>query len=274
MNTSIRKPIQRMLSTLLLLMAATAAAAQSQPQVIEIPLSRPGEAMTLEIDIQSARIEVIGEDRDDVSFEVSVSGGSRRIITPSGAKEIASGSFAFEIDEDDNEVSMDADWRANKVSVIARIPRRADVALHTINDGELIISNVTGNIELYNVNGPITASNISGSVIAESINDTIDVGFSSIDEINVSSFESINGDLIVRLPAGLGIEAHLDSARGEITSDFEVDVLPSTGRVERDDDDNGVSIRIENVIVARINGGGPVLRMKTLHGDIHFGEAR
>ena len=45
--------------------------------------------------------------------------------------------------------------------------------LHTVNDGEIIVSNLIGNLELYNTNGPITARNISGSVIAESVNDTI-----------------------------------------------------------------------------------------------------
>jgi hypothetical protein len=55
-------------------------------------------------------------------------------------------------------------------------------------------------------------------------------------------------------------------------ADFEVEIMPSEGLVKREDDEDGVSVRIENVIVARINGGGPVLRLKTLHGNIHIGK--
>ena len=58
------------------------ALAQDATQLINIPLSRPGERMSLEIGIMSARIEVIGENRDDAEFEVSIEDGERTIITP------------------------------------------------------------------------------------------------------------------------------------------------------------------------------------------------
>jgi hypothetical protein len=48
---------------LLLAFPVNLAMAQNQPQVIDIPLSRPGEPAQLEISIVSARIEVVGEDR-------------------------------------------------------------------------------------------------------------------------------------------------------------------------------------------------------------------
>lgn len=255
---------------LALLAASSAALAQAQPQVINVPLSRPGDPVELEIGILSARIEVIGESRDDAQFEVAVASGQRKIVTPSGTRTISNAGYSFEIDEDDNEISLDTDWRADKVTVVARIPGRANLDLGTVNDGEIVVSNITGNLELSNTNGPITARKINGSVIAESVNDTIDLEFTRIDEVNVTSLESINGDLILRLPADAGADLHLDTARGEITSDFEVDVQPSQGKVERTEGRGGVSVRIENVIIARINGGGPVVRMKTMQGDIQI----
>lgn len=256
-----------------LLACSLLAPGQERLQTIDVPLSRPGEPIRLDIDLLTARIEVIGEDREDASFEVSVAGGERKIITPSGALPISGGSYAFEIDEDDNEISFDSDHRAGRVTVLARVPRHANVSLSTVNDGEIIVSNIVGNLELSNTNGPITARDISGSVIAESINATIDVNFASLDEVNASSFETLNGDIFVGIPVTAGAQLHLDSGQGEITSDFEVEVMPSEGTVRRDDDGNGTAIRIENVIVAKINGGGPVLRLKSLHGDMHIRQA-
>ncbi|HZW59355.1 MAG TPA: hypothetical protein VFE85_03605 [Woeseiaceae bacterium] len=270
METTMNRFFRHAVPALLLSGLSLSALAQGRPQVINIPLTRPGDPIHLEISILSAHIEVIGEDREDAQFEVSVAGGERKIITPSGARAIKGGSYAFEIEEDDNDIDFDTDWRADKVTVRARIPRRADVELQTVNDGEIIVDNITGNLELSNTNGPITATNISGSVIAESVNDAIDVGFSRIDDVNVSSFESLNGDLSLHLPANAGAQLHLDSAQGEIYSDFEVDIVPGEGTVSREDGENGVAVRIENVIVANVNGGGPVLRLKTLHGDIHI----
>ena len=255
---------------LVLLVAIAPALAQSDPQIINIPISRPGEPISLEIGILSADITVIGEDRDDAMFEVTIEGGERKIITPSGTQTLTTAGYALEVNEDDNEISLDTDWRHNKVIVIARIPKIADLYLSTVNDGAIIITNITGNMELSNVNGPITASGISGSVIAESLNNTIDLSFDSIDDVNVTSLESMNGELNLRLPANIGVQIHLDTSQGEIISDFEVDVQPSTPTVVRDDEDGGVSVRIESVIIANINGGGPIIRMKSMNGDIRI----
>ena len=253
-----------------LIIASGPALAQNAPQLINIPLSRPGEPISLDIDIVSARIEVVGESREDAEFEVSVTDGKRTIITPSGTQTITGGGYALEVDEHDNEISLDTDWRANKIAVVARVPRGADLYLSTVNDGEIIVSNISGNLELSNINGPITATEISGSVIAESVNDTIDVTFVSIDDVNASSLESMNGDLLLRLPANVSVQLHLDNADGEIFSDFEVDVQASKPTIERNDDRGGVEVRIESIIIASINGGGPVIRLKTLRGDIHI----
>jgi hypothetical protein len=255
---------------LLLLLAAGPAMAQSQPQLIDIPLSRPGEAAELEISIISARIEVIGEDRKDVSFEVSVVDGTRKIVTPSGTQSLTSGAYSVEVEEEDNRISVDTDWRANKVSIVARVPRNTSLDLSTVNDGEIIVNNVTGKLVLENVNGPITATGIDGSVIAESVNQDINVSFNSISSDEAMSFSSVNGNLNIGLPAKTGAELHIDSAEGEIVSDFEVEVQPSKPVMSREDSRHGVEVKLESVIVANINGGGTVIKLKSLNGNINI----
>ena len=244
--------------------------AQTGPQMIDVPLSRPGEPYTLSISAQSADIEVIGEDREDFQFSVRAESSNRKIITPSGAQSIAFGSYSFEVDENDNNVSVDTDWRANKIHIIAHVPRNGDLDLSTVNDGSIIVSNITGNLELENTNGPISASDISGSVIAESVNDTIDVSFANIVGSEVMALLSINGDLNLGIPGDAGVQLHIDSNRGEIYSDFEVDVQPSEPVIERRDDRGGVEVRVESVIIANVNGGGAVIRLKTLNGNINI----
>jgi hypothetical protein len=213
---------------------------------------------------------VIGEDREDAQFEVSVVEGSRKIITPSGTKDVTIGAYSVDIEERDNRISLDTDWRANSVRVVARIPSRADLDLDTVNDGLIRVENITGSLNLSNVNGPITAIGISGSVIAESVNENIEVSFRQLDDSGAMSMQSVNGDLILGLPTGAGAELHIDSAEGEITSDFEVDVVPSKPVVTRDNKRGGVDVKVESVIVARVGSGGPVFKLKTLNGDIRI----
>jgi hypothetical protein len=255
---------------IMLALPLSQAMAQSQPQLINIPLSRPGETVNLDISILSARIEVIGEDREDVAFEVTVEEGTRTIVTPSGSQSLKSGAYSMDVEEADNYVSMDMDWRANKVNVIARVPRQANLELSTTNNGEIIVSNINGKLELENTNGPITATNITGSVIADSVNDNIIVEFAGVDASTVMSFSSVNGDLSLGLPEGTGAELHIDSSEGEIISDFEVEVQPSKPVMSREDGKHGVEVKVESVIIARVNGGGVVIKLKTLNGDIQI----
>ncbi|MCW8924920.1 MAG: hypothetical protein OQJ84_01585 [Xanthomonadales bacterium] len=249
---------------------AAQASAQAQPQLINIPLSRPGEPIELDISIISARIEVIGEDREDAVFEVTVEEGARKIITPSGTKSLKTAAFSLEVEERDNHISVDTDWRAKKVNVVARVPRLANLNLSTVNNGEIIVSNITGKLVLENVNGPITASNISGSVIAEAVNRDISVSFASLDTSQAMSFTSVNGDLKLGLPSDAGVELHIDSSEGEIYSDYEVEIQPTEPEVIREDGPGGVEVKVKNMIVANINGGGPVIRLKTLNGNIEI----
>lgn len=255
---------------LALLLTLATGIAFAQPQVIDIPLSRPGETVNLEISVISAHIEVIGEDRQDASFEISVQEGTRKIITPSGTQSLKTGAYSVEVEEQDNHIEVDTDWRANKVKIVARVPRNANLELSTVNDGVIIVSNINGKLVLENVNGPITATNINGSVIAESVNDNINVSFSGINKDQAMSLSSVNGDLTLGIPEGTGAELHIDSAEGEIVSDFEVDVQPSKPVMSRESNRHGVEVSVESVIIANVNGGGTLIKLKTLNGNINI----
>src|SRR6187401_1128639 len=191
--------------------AAAAVPAQVQPETITIPLSRPGEPMSMSIDILSARMEIIGEERKDVALTVTLSGGRRKIVTPSGAKMLSGGGSGLEITERDNRVSIESDAPPSPITIVARVPRRAQLNLSTTNDGAITVRDIVGDLELENINGPITAANINGSVIAESVNNPIAVGLAGVAAGGATSLSSLNGDITLTLPASAKAELHLDS---------------------------------------------------------------
>src|ERR1044071_4377001 len=145
--------------------AAAPAPAQVQPETITIPLSRPGEPMSMSIDILSARMEVIGEERKDVALTVTLSAGRRKIVTPSGPKMLSGGGSGLEISERDNRVSIESDAPPSPITIVAGVQRRAQLNLSTTNEGEITVRDIVGDLELENINGPITATNINGSGI-------------------------------------------------------------------------------------------------------------
>jgi hypothetical protein len=126
--------------------AAAAVPAQVQPETITIPLSRPGEPMSMSIDILSARMEIIGEERKDVALTVTLSGGRRKIVTPSGAKMLSGGGSGLEITERDNRVSIESDAPPSPITIVARVPRRAQLNLSTTNDGAITVRDIVGEL--------------------------------------------------------------------------------------------------------------------------------
>lgn len=252
-----------------LLLCASVASSQNEADVINVPLSRPGQPISLDIDMISARIEIIGEERKDAQFAIKVVGGERKIKTPSGTKTLASGG-GVHVREHDNSISVDTEFPVGRFEIVARIPRRADLDIAVVNESEIVVRDVTGSLQLENVNGPITATNIAGSIVAESVNQEIDVAFSALGKDGATSLTTLNGDIRLALPPDAKTELRIDNARGEIESDFELDVKPTKPTVERKEGRRGVSVRLENEIVAGINGGGPVIKLKTLNGTIRI----
>ena len=133
---------------------------------------------------------------------------------------------------------------------------------------------ITGALELENVNGPITATNINGSVIAESVNEAISIAFSGISTSGATALSSLNGDITVSLPPNAGAELRVDNAQGEIESDFDLDLKPTKPTIERNEGRGSVSVRVEDVIVAHVNGGGPVIKLKSLNGNIRIAKGK
>lgn len=252
------------------LFASPTLAAAAEPIVVS--LSRAGQPMTLEVSILSARMKVIGEDRSDVSVLVSGGESRRSIVTPSGTKPITRGSYRLEVTEEDNRVRIGSDWRMSAIDLEVRVPRAANLELSTTNDGNIVVENVGGDLQLRNINGPIRATGARGSVIAESINENVEILFADMANAEAVSMSSVNGDLIVGLPPRAAVELHLDTSRGGIASDFEIAVQPSEPVVTRRERGGSVEVQVENVIVATVNGGGPVVRLKTLNGDIQINE--
>jgi hypothetical protein len=251
---------------------ATPAMGQDQ-QTFNVPLSDPGQPVHLEIDLLSGAIEVIGEDRDDVEISVTASGSKRRIVTPSGAKSIPVTSYAVEIEESGNQVEVDSDFRSGPMTVIARVPRNTSVQLDTVHDGNITISNLTGEHELSNVHGPITATGLRGTVIADTVHGAVKVELLEVDPGKAMAFTTVHGDVDLSFPTGFAADVTIESRSEEIYSDFEVVVKPAQPKIRRDDKNKGVSFELEQALELSINGGGTAVRIETLHGEIFLRES-
>ncbi|MFK8053664.1 MAG: hypothetical protein AB8F65_11885 [Woeseiaceae bacterium] len=248
--------------------------AEAQVEPLVIPVSQPGKPVKLNMHMISARMRVIAEDRDDVAVEVSGGKNGRSIVTPSGPKSIGAASYNLSASEENNEVIVRTEWHNSAIDIVARVPFNASLDLRVTNDSWIVVENVRGAMELQNVNGPIEVIGAASSVIAESVNGDIQVSFSDMGNVESGALNTVNGDLVLGLPDGASAALHLDSSRGDIVTDFEVEVQPSKPIVARNAKGNRTEVKVANVIVAHVNGGGPVIRFKTLNGDIQINKVR
>ncbi len=239
-------------------------------EVLEIPLSDPGSPVMLEIDLVNGGINVVGEDRDNVVLEVQTSskGKQRRIVTPSGSKPIPLSSYALEAEEENNRIHISSNWHHGGMQVMARVPLNTSLELDTVNNGNIVVDNVRGRLELSNVNGSITARNIVGTAVAETVNGRINLELDQVTSDSAMAFTTVNGDIDLAFPENFGADISIESRQNEIYSDFEVDVKPSSPTVSRDRHRGGVKFEVEQLLRLSINGGGTPVRIESLHGEV------
>lgn len=244
-----------------------------------VPLSEPAKRGKLKAHLNYGSITVKGTARKDILVKyASVEDDSdhdedhdrenhKSSKTP-GLKRIGGGTMDLEVTERDNFVIVNSDTWSHRMKVEIEVPSGFDLNVSTYNDGDLVISNIQGEIELNNHNGEITAENISGSVVATTYNGEIKVTFDKITEGTPMSYSTYNGDIDITFPASLKATLKMKTDQGEILSSFDMKMIKS-GPVQKTDTKSGTyKVVIDEWVKGEVNGGGPEFTMKNYNGDI------
>jgi len=263
--------INRIVLATLAVSLSTAAVAE----LVEIPLTNPTQPVSIEIDVLHGSIQVIGENRENVALEIA--GGAetgRRIVTPSGSKVIPLSNYAIDAEERNNRVSISSDWKSQGITIIARVPSRADLDLSAVHGGAIEVNSIAGRLEMSNVHGGIVAREISGTAVAETVHGAIEVELDRVEFDTPMAFTTVHGDIDLYLPEDFGANVTIDSRQSEIVSDFEVEFLPTSPNIKRDSHRRGMKFELEQALKISINGGGTPIRIETLHGDVSLHKSR
>lgn len=241
------------------------------PNQFTVPLSDPAKRGKLKAQINYGSISVKGTARKDVlvKYTSEPDDDDKKSTTKDGLKRIGGGGMDLEVIENSNLVKVSSDSWNNKLNLEIEVPSGMDLEVKTYNDGDLIITNIQGEVELTNYNGEITALNISGSVVATTYNGGIKVTFDKVAESTPMSYSTYNGDIDITFTATLKASMKMKTEQGDIYSGFDVD-FKSSGPVEKKDTKSGVyKVVIDEWKRGDINGGGPEITMKNYNGDIY-----
>jgi hypothetical protein len=275
------KTLKKVVLFICLITSVSRLAAQSKhSEEMTVPLSEPGKPVTLEAHLMKGSIKVIGYEGKDVIVQVFMDStkdeDDDRDDDSRGMKRIGStGGMDIRADEDNNTVRISSSAENKLAGLIIKVPQNtARIDVGSINDGDITISDVSGKIEIHNVNGGITATGISGSVVANTVNGDVIVKFKSVDATAAMGFSNLNGKIDVTLPADTKADLKLKCDRGEMFTDFDIDVDKTRPKVETKNEDHFHQVKIDDWVLGKINGGGSQIEMQSQFGSIYIRKAK
>ncbi len=254
-----------------------------------IPLSDPAKRGKLKAHLNYGSITVKGTARKDVLVRYSQEEDSDRdhdddddddndkqkdknksTSSREGLRRIGGGGLELEASENANMVKVSSGSWNVKTNLEIEVPSGMDLTVSTYNDGDLMITNIQGEVELTNYNGEITALNVSGSVVATTYNGDIKVTFDKVTEGKPMSYSTYNGDLDLTFPATTKATFKMKTESGDIYTGFDMNIT-SSGPVKQQDPKSGAfKLKIDEWKRGDINGGGAEITMKNYHGDLYI----
>jgi hypothetical protein len=256
--------------------AAAAVGQQAQPQPaadqVAVPLSDPSRPALIDVGLVHGSISVRGTNRKDILVTARPeTDRPRRRAEPdsSGLRRIPQ-IAGYRISEEANRVKVSADSPNRSITFELEVPARTNLKLSTVNGGEIVVENVEGELDLSNTNGAITMTNVGGSVNAGTTNGNVRATMTRVTAQKEMAFTSLNGTIDVTLPASTKANLRMRSDRGDVYSDFDVQLAPSAPVVEENRGANGrYRISRNRSVVGAINGGGPEFELRTFNSNVY-----
>jgi hypothetical protein len=243
----------------------------------EFQFSFPDKEKTVKIDNVFGSITVSGTATATVRLE------AKKILRADGQDDLLKAEHEVKLNmaEKDNRLDIYVDgpfrcrdgslnWSDRDYIVVydfkLEVPQQTNLILKTVNEGDILVTNVKGDFIIRNVNGHIEMEGISGPVSCKTVNGRIRAVFQE-NPASACVFDTVNGDLDVNFLPGLAADFQLKTFNGEIFSDFPVSYLPAKPGVEKREKGHYV-YRSHSLQGVRVGKGGPEIRMETLNGDI------
>jgi hypothetical protein len=155
-----------------------------------------------------------------------------------------------------------------KLEYTVKVPAAMNLAIFTINGGEISVFNVSGALDAHNINGAVTLNNAKGITTAATINGNLSINYLS-NPPGGCSYHTINGNIKVCYPSDLSADLEFKSMHGGYYTDFQdAEIMPAVITKDRTENGHGVVYRLNKNTGLRIGKGGRTFRFQTLNGDI------
>jgi len=274
----LKKSIAAVFVILVLFGAADAVSQEEAVDRVTVELTDPAKPAFLTVGLVNGGITVTGYDGKQVVVEAKsrlskINKSKNGKDKSAGMTRIPVSGSSLTVEEYRNKIEIETESWAHPVDLVVKVPKNTSLELSCINQGDILVENITGEIDVTNVNGAVTLRDINGSAVASSHNDNVLVTFTGIDAGKDMSFSSFNGDVDVTFPAALKAKIKLKTVQGDIFTDFEVKEIENPEEIIRKnhrDSGGKYQVSVERAFWGTINGGGQVLQFSNYNGDIYI----
>ncbi|TCL01000.1 hypothetical protein EV198_3018 [Roseivirga ehrenbergii] len=230
---------------------------------------------TIEIEVQkqiSGNQSEIKQGMEEVKLDFAQGDGfvRARFTTPNN-----------QVREKDDPLACGWDWNQDRERVNYRarldykvkVPRNISVKISTVNNSDLYIKGVKGEVYANNVNGDVRLIDVESNTKASTVNGKIEVNYLKM-PTEFAEFQTVNGEIEIFAPANLGAIYNFESQWGEVYSDFDFSQKLSPKLVANKGERGGTKYKIDNSNSYQVGSGGPEFSFKTLNGDIRVMKAK
>jgi DUF4097 and DUF4098 domain-containing protein YvlB len=150
-----------------------------------------------------------------------------------------------------------------------QVPADVHVSVSTINDGDIVISNMQVASAANNINGGIKLLNLTSEARAHTINGDVDITYAR-NPNRACRFYTLNGDIRANFQKGLAANMSFESFNGELFTNIDkIEAMPATPQqVARKD---GVTFKVGDNFY-KIGAGGSLLAFETFNGNVYIKE--
>jgi hypothetical protein len=274
-----------------LLMPALLQPAFGAEKNYSLALSKPGEPVSLEIEVHTGAIYIEGYDGETVEvsakveditdhhnskMEKKISGkldqhyakNKSKARSSEGLKSVKNNMMQLEIEEEDNEIEISSEYSTKNVILHIKVPMRTSLDIELYQGGDVEISNIAGAIEAEAFKGSIIANGVSGPMVAETHNTDIVVSFDKLNQQNPTSLTSHSGNIDISVSKNTAAKINVQSYKGEILSGLATE-FNATEDVQRNNNGGKQKIVIGGMMSAEVNGGGQDITLVTYNGNVY-----
>jgi DUF4097 and DUF4098 domain-containing protein YvlB len=146
--------------------------------------------------------------------------------------------------------------QSTRVNYTVRAPKTLSTIIKTEN-GRVVVTGMAGLVQAAGSNGPVVGKGLTGAVQANTINGPVRMELTSVG--GEVSLATVNGPVHLALPATARADLSARSLNGRVvTAGLTLENLDQKSNREME---------------ARLNGGGPRVRLETTNGPIFIGKS-